>query len=232
IAFSIPMDHYLQVSLAFFWLLAFSSATHDIAADGFYMLGLTSGEQSFFVGIRNTFYRLASIFGQGVLVMLAGWMEEGKILPSLIKGNIPLAWSLVFYFLAALFIGLTLYHHFILPHPASDAKRQGLAADKLLKDFILTFVAFFKKKNLLLMFFFLLTYRLGESQLVKIASPFLLDTGDKGGLGLSTATVGMIYGTIGVISLLAGGIIGGLVISRYGLKKWIIPMAIALNVTD
>jgi PAT family beta-lactamase induction signal transducer AmpG len=232
IAFSIPMDYYLQVSLAFFWLLAFSSATHDIAADGFYMLGLTSGEQSFFVGIRNTFYRFASIFGQGILVMLAGWMEEGKILPSFIKGNIPLAWSLVFYFLAALFIGLILYHHFILPHPASDTKRQGLAADKLLKDFFLTFAAFFKKKDLLLMFFFLLTYRLGESQLVKIASPFLLDTGDKGGLGLSTATVGMIYGTIGVISLLAGGILGGLVISRHGLKKWIIPMAIALNITD
>ncbi|KAA6304848.1 MFS transporter, partial [termite gut metagenome] len=145
------------------------------------ILELTSGEQSFFVGIRNTFYRLASLFGQGILVMLGGWMEAGKILPSLIRGNIPLAWSIVFYFLAALFTGLTLYHHFILPHPASDAKRQGLATDKLLKDFILTFVAFFKKKNLLLMFFFLLTYRLGESQLVKIASPFLLDTGDKGG---------------------------------------------------
>jgi PAT family beta-lactamase induction signal transducer AmpG len=232
IAFSIPMDYYLQVSLAFFWLLAFSSATHDIAADGFYMLGLTSGEQSFFVGIRNTFYRFASIFGQGILVMLAGWMEEGKILPSLIKGNIPLTWSIVFYFLTALFIGLALYHHFILPHPASDTKREGFAANKLLKDFFLTFVAFFKKKDLLLMFFFLLTYRLGESQLVKIASPFLLDTGDEGGLGLSTATVGIIYGTIGVMSLLVGGILGGVVISRHGLKKWIIPMAIALNITD
>lgn len=231
IAFFIPTDHYLQVTLAFFWLLAFSSATHDIAADGFYMLGLTSGEQSFFVGIRNIFYRLANIFGQGVLVMLAGLLEEGDIMPST-KGNIPLAWSIVFYLLAGIFIGLALYHRFILPHPASDIRKEGLTAGRLLDDFLLTFAGFFRKKNLGLMFFFLLTYRLGESQLVKIASPFLLDETDKGGLLLPTASVGMIYGTIGVIALLLGGILGGVVVSRHGFKKWIIPMALAINLPD
>ncbi|NDV81018.1 MFS transporter [Bacteroides sp. 51] len=231
IAFFIPTDYYLQVTLAFFWLLAFSSATHDIAADGFYMLGLTSGEQSFFVGIRNIFYRFASIFGQGVLVMFAGWMETGAIFPST-AGKISLAWSITFYLLAAIFIGLTLYHKYILPHPASDAKREGLSAKKLLEDFLLTFESFFRKKNLGLMFFFLLTYRLGESQLVKITSPFLLDTADKGGLALPTATVGMIYGTIGVIALLLGGILGGIVVSRHGFKQWILPMALAINLPD
>lgn len=231
IAFFIPTDYYLQVTLAFFWLLAFSSATHDIAADGFYMLGLTTGEQSFFVGIRNIFYRFASIFGQGVLVMIAGWLETGKIIPG-IAGNIPLAWSITFYLLAAIFIGLTLYHKYVLPRPASDAKREGLTARKLLDDFILTFITFFKKKNLGLMFFFLLTYRLGESQLVKITSPFLLDATNKGGLALETASVGMIYGTIGVIALLLGGILGGIVVSRDGFKKWIIPMALAINLPD
>jgi len=231
IAFFIPTDFYLQVTLAFFWLLAFSSATHDIAADGFYMLGLTSGEQSFFVGIRNIFYRLANIFGQGVLVMFAGLMETGKILPDM-KGNIPLAWSITFYLLAAIFIGLTLYHNYILPRPASDSNREGLTAKKLLEDFFLTFITFFQKKHILLMLFFLLTYRLGESQLVKIASPFLLDTADKGGLEFPTTMVGMIYGTIGVIALLIGGILGGIVVSRDGFKKWIIPMALAINLPD
>ena len=120
----------------------------------------------------------------------------------------------------------------ILPHPDSDIKRPGLTPGKLLGDFLLTFVTFFKKKNLGLMFFFLLTYRLGESQLAKIASPFLLDTTDKGGLGLSTATVGMIYGTIGVIALLLGGIISGFLVSRDGFKKWILPMALAINIPD
>lgn len=225
VAFSIPTDYYLQVSLAFFWLLAFSSATHDIAADGFYMLGLNTGEQSFFVGIRNTFYRLANIFGQGVLVMFAGWLENTQ-------NNIPLAWSISFFLLAGIFVGLTLYHNFVLPHPASDVKRPGLSPGKLLRDFFITFATFFQKKNLLLMFFFLLTYRLGESQLVKIASPFLLDGNETGGLGLSTATVGMIYGTIGVIALLLGGVVGGVLVAKDGFKRWILPMALAINLPD
>lgn len=231
IAFFIPTDYYLQLTLAFFWLLAFSSATHDIAADGFYMLGLTSGEQSFFVGIRNTFYRLANIFGQGILVMFAGWLETGQLLPDT-PLRIPMAWSITFYLLTAIFIGLTVYHQFILPRPDSDAKRTGVTAGKLLEDFFRTFTSFFKKKNLGLMFFFLLTYRLGESQLVKIASPFLLDSSEAGGLELSTATVGMIYGTIGVIALLLGGILGGIVVSRHGFKRWILPMALAINLPD
>ncbi len=231
IAFFIPTTYYLQVTLAFFFLLAFSSATHDIAADGFYMLGLDTGEQSFFVGIRNTFYRFASIFGQGILVMFAGLMEEGAIIPST-KGNIPLAWSITFYLLTALFIGFTLYHKIVLPHPADNVTHKKLSIKKLLEDFLLTFLSFFQKKDLGLMFFFLLTYRLGESQLAKITSPFLLDTADKGGLNLSTATVGMIYGTIGVAALLIGGIIGGFLVSRHGFKKWIVPMALAINLPD
>ena len=225
IAFFIPTPHYVQLTLAFFWLMAFSSATHDIAADGFYMLGLNNKEQSFFVGIRNTCYRFANIFGQGILVMLAGWLETSQ-------GNVPMAWSITFYLMAGLFLGLTLYHRFIPPHTASDVYRPGLTAGKLLEDFFKTFVTFFEKKNLGLMFFFLLTYRLGESQLAKIASPFLLDGAEQGGLGLSTASVGVIYGTIGVAALLIGGIISGFLVSRDGFKKWIIPMALAINLPD
>lgn len=231
VAFFIPTTFFLKSTLAFFWLIAFSSATHDIAADGFYMLALTQGEQSFFVGIRNTFYRFATIFGQGLLVMLAGYLEEGKIIPGL-AGNIPMAWSLSFYFLAAIFLILTLYHQMVLPKPAADVSRDNITPVGLLQDFFQTFVSFFKKKDLGLIFFFILTYRLGESQLVKIATPFLLDTSQAGGLGLPTATVGMVYGTIGVIALLLGGIVGGIAVSRGGLKKWIMPMALAINLPD
>lgn len=231
VAFFIPTSFFVQSTLAFFWLLAFSSATHDIAADGYYMLALDSGEQSFFVGIRNTFYRFATVFGQGILVMFAGFMEEGLIFPGT-KGNVPLAWSITFFLMAGIFIGLTLYHQFILPRPASDVSRDNIKAGDLMRDFFMTFVSFFKKKNMGLMFFFLLTYRLGESQLVKIAYPFLLDDRSSGGLALSTAQVGMISGTIGVIALLLGGILGGYLISRDGFRKWIMPMAIAINAPD
>lgn len=225
IAFFIPTSHYVQLTLAFFWLLAFSSATHDIAADGFYMLALTNKEQSLYVGIRNTCYRLASVFGQGFLVIIAGWLEMSQ-------GSIATAWSLVFYLMAGIFILLTLYHYYLLPYPTSDVKRQGLTPTRLFKDFFLTFATFFQKKNLGLMFFFLLTYRLGESQLVKITSPFLLDPTGEGGLELSTSTVGIIYGTVGVIALLIGGVISGILVSRDGFKKWILPMALAINLPD
>lgn len=225
IAFFIPTDYYLQLTLAFFWLLAFSSATHDIAADGFYMLGLNSGEQSFFVGIRNTFYRLAMIFGQGVLVAFAGILEKKN-------GNIPIAWSITFFLLAGMFLAMSLYHKAVLPKPTEDNLRTTLSPGQLLKDFWKTFVSFFTKNDIGLILFFLLTYRLGEAQLLKLSSPFMLDPASAGGLGLDTATVGVVYGTFGVGALLVGGILGGIVVSRSGFRKWIIPMAIMLNVTD
>lgn len=225
IAFFIPTDYYLQLTLAFFWLLAFASATHDIAADGFYMLGLDSGEQSFFVGIRNTFYRLAMIFGQGVLVAFAGMLEKWN-------DNIPLAWSVSFFLLSGIFIAMCLYHKAVLPDPAEDVLRGGLTARQLLRDFWKTFTSFFTKNDIGLILFFLLTYRLGEAQLLKLNTPFMLDPVSAGGLGLDTETIGIAYGTLGVAALLAGGILGGIVISRHGFRTWIIPMAILLNITD
>ncbi|MCD7900941.1 MAG: MFS transporter [Bacteroides sp.] len=231
IAFTIPTPYYLQLTFAFFFILAFSSAMHDIAIDGFYMLGLDLKQQSFFVGIRSTFYKLSNIFGQGILVMIAGALEKGYLFPSL-AGNIPIAWSICFFILAGILIGLTLYHKYILPYPASDRQQQKVSASNLLEGFWVTFRTFFQKKQIGLILFFLLTYRLGESQLAKISIPFLLNPVEKGGLELSTASVGMIYGTIGVIALLVGGVLGGVVLSKHGLKRWIIPMVLATNLPD
>ena len=229
IALTLPSPFWLQASLAFFWILAFSSATHDIAADGFYMLALSENEQTLFVGIRNTFYRLANIFGQGILVMLAGGLAEGKIL-SYSTGNFPLAWSLVFFLLAAIFIGIALYHFLLLPHPSKDARQPKLKTKELFYEFFETIRSFFAKKHVGLMIGFILCYRLGESQLIKIASPFFLDPIEKGGLGLETSEVGLAYGTIGVMALLAGGILGGLLASRFGFRKCLVPMAFTLNI--
>ena len=225
IAFLLPGDFFFRGTLAFFWLMAFSSATHDIAADGFYMLGLNEEQQAFFIGIRNTFYRVAMITGQGLLVMLAGWIE-------IATGHIPLAWSLVFFVLAGIFIGLALWHRYILPKPASDRQRTDVSWRNIGTAFGKTFVSFFQKKGIVPALLFMLTYRLGESQLVKIASPFLLDSREAGGLGLDTASVGMIYGTLGVAALLVGGIVSGLLVSRHGFRRWLLPMALAINLPD
>lgn len=225
VALTIPISNFFQYSLAFLWLLAFSSATHDIAADGFYMLGLSSGEQSFFVGIRSTFYRLSMITGQGLLVILAGFLENST-------KNIPLAWSITFFTLAGLFIAFFIYHKFILPFPKNDSPAKKNPSDSILIEFTKTFVAFFKRKNIGIILGFILLYRFAESQLIKLASPFLLDSKEVGGIGLTTAEVGLVYGTIGVLCLTIGGIIGGIVISKKGLKYWLWPMIIAINLPD
>ncbi len=225
IAFTLPTPFYLQASLAFFWLMAFSSATHDIAADGFYMLALDESQQSFFVGIRSTFYRLAMISGQGLLIILAGTLEKTT-------GKIPLAWSITFFVMAGLFIAFMVYHRFLLPRPSEDGERELHTPQMVLAAFGKTFKSFFTKKDVLLALAFILLYRLAEAMLVKLANPFLLDSREVGGLGLSTSEVGITYGTVGVIALTLGGIIGGIMASRNGLKYWLWPMALAITLPN
>jgi len=386
VAITIPGPKFFQYTLAFFWLLAFSSATHDIAADGFYMLGLSKKDQAFFVGIRSTFYRFAMIAGQGLLVILAGYFEsstglppvdiniqanpnrvvseyinldeiqilplegELRVIPSesnlkisttpttnvnvnfwlnfthnlnklnnfydskielatnhdtnyvgnigilyfglskmpeeeifvevinssdsenfkilegkkfsftkenwnkpaftviqldssvtnnlnasfkISSGNIPLAWSITFYILAGMFLLFVVYHKFILPRPAADVSSVSrFKGRSKLSEFGSTFVLFFKKEKIGLILGFLLVYRLGEAQLVKLASPFMLDPRSIGGLGLSTTEVGFVYGTVGIIALTLGGILGGFVASKKGLKYWIWWMVIAINIPN
>lgn len=413
VAFTIPLPNFFQYTLAFFWLLAFSSATHDIAADGFYMLGLSKHDQAFFVGIRSTFYRMAMLTGQGLLVILAGHFEAKTGLPPVkinvnavatadslyfnpseietqsdssktyffteeqvvishqkidkkqatqfldsleqwnlkhnfyqpdadfnsdknkhswwqnkvslplktslsklfntsnadlnlstsgnigytyfylsrqpaanekvvlnfshekgdkslslaksyryeftsqnwnipafaafvvdpklekeasalfvgLSGNISLAWTIVFAIIAFVFVGFFIYHRMILPKPQTDQPNLNENGN-LLKEFGLTFWEFFKKKNIGVILFFLLVYRLGESQLVKLASPFLLDARELNGLGLTTGDLGLIYGTIGIVALTLGGIIGGIAASRKGLKYWLWWMVLAMNLPN
>lgn len=416
VAFTVPTTLFFQSTLAFFWLLAFSSATHDIAADGFYMYGIDDSQQAYFIGIRSTFYRLAMITGQGLLIILAGFFEvawglepveimvnssmkdskkvellagkstekskddfyftldntnlfvesgvmiesefdsisnhvknsnvengfvllekekeeekeedswwdksvvdplegfikdnfgstkyskdkeiikgnvgvahvklslepkEGKeIILSLSRkkgnesinlissdrlvftkenwdkeaillfqvdpkmkkssssifigrsGNIPMAWSMIFVILAGLFLLFSFYHKFALPKPQGDEEKEVKGFANVFSDFTETFTTFFFKKDILLIIGVLLTYRLGESQLVKMASPFLLDGREIGGLGLSTSEVGIVYGTIGILFLTIGGILGGYAASRKGLKYWLWPMVIAINLPN
>ena len=212
-----------KLTLILFWITAFASATHDIAADGFYMLALKPKDQSVFVGIRSTFYRLASIFGQGVLVVIAGILERRT-------GDIPQSWSITLIICAVIFSAVTLLHTFSLPKPDADTLREnGQTAKGIIKEFIRTFATFFRKKYVWISMLFMLLYRLPEAFLIKLMNPFLLDPISEGGLGLSTDTVGWIYGTIGVAALTVGGILGGIAASRWGLKKSLWPMAAALT---
>lgn len=420
VALTIPGPNFFKFTLTFFWLLAFSSATHDIAIDGFYMLGLSKHKQAWFVGVRSTFYRLAMIAGQGLLIILAGYLEsitglptksinvysrpaienleylhpdsidasayEGKIrfitYPSALEigvisrpkkevdsiinfakewnirngfysgelgglaqtkisdeptwwdklvarpievflkeyfgpqdqtsveddlagnvgilfvrlsskpqpgrhiavnfgrelgnssiklvegahfafddgnwnkpfmaviqldpklrteskavfraraGNIPLSWSVTFFFLAGLFVLFFFYHKSILPYPASDAVAISQNSRRLFTEFFRTFGLFFKKKHIAPILAFLLLYRFAEAQLVKLAAPFLLDAQEVGGLALTTGQVGFVYGTVGILFLTLGGLVGGFVAARKGLKYWLWWMVLAMNLPD
>jgi PAT family beta-lactamase induction signal transducer AmpG len=225
VALTIPAPHFFQLTLAFFWLLAFSSATHDIAADGFYMLALTEHDQAFFSGIRSTFYRVAMICGQGGLVILAGTIHART-------GSFAPAWSMAFALGAGIFLCLGVYHRLVLPKPASDQPGMAGPAKNFFAEFFKTFGAFFQKPKIAVLLLFLLLYRLGEAQLMKMVQPFLLDPHEQGGLGLTDNQVGLAYGTTGIIALLLGGLLGGFVVSRHGLKFWLWPMLLAIHLPD
>jgi PAT family beta-lactamase induction signal transducer AmpG len=225
VAFTIPAAWWLQGSLAFFWLMAFSSATHDIAADGFYMLGLDQHEQAYFVGIRSTFYRIATIFSSGLLVGLAGALQ-------VLTRNIRYSWMLVFYLMAGLFIALWLYHSWALPKPDEDGEKDKKQVGEILDEFKQTLVTFFRKPQVWAGLCFMLFYRMPEGLLAKVSALFLVDASHNGGLGLSDGEYGLVQGTVGVIGLTLGGILGGIVASRDGLKRWLWPMVMAITLPD
>lgn len=209
------------ITLVFFYLTAFASATHDIAADGYYMLELDAHRQSLFVGIRNTFYRIGSIFGQGVIVVIAGLLETRY-------DDIPKAWTVTLLLCAVIFSCITVYHMVMLPSPKEDVTRERHSVKEILSGALMTFSTFFRKKEVWLAIAFMLLYRLPEAFSVKMLTPFLLDAVRDGGLGLSTAQSGVVYGTVGVIALLCGGILGGVASAKWGLKKSLWPMSLSL----
>ncbi|WP_300300669.1 MFS transporter [uncultured Muribaculum sp.] len=224
VAFTLPGAWFFQLSLAFFWLTAFVSATHDIAADGFYMLALTEHQQAFYVGIRSTFYRIATIFSQGGLVALAWVIGESGC-------SVATSWGIVMGVISVSFFIFAVYHRMVLPRPACDRPAEGVTARNAGREFLRTFATFFRKPHALTGILFMLLYRLPEAQLVKLINPFLVDGRDVGGLGLTTGEVGLVYGTVGVIGLTVGGIVGGLVVSRGGLRRWLWPMAWGISLT-
>jgi PAT family beta-lactamase induction signal transducer AmpG len=221
---ALPLDGFMKWSIILMWLMAFSSATHDVAADGFYILGLDSHQQSFFVGFRSLFYRVSMVVAQGGIVAWVGYLHTGGM-------PMQRAWSLSMLVLGGFFVLVSLYHRWVLPRPQQESKGWGSARNAF-SGYLDTFADFFKKDGVIPAVLFILFYRFGEAQLSKMATPFLLDSHDVGGLGLDNEMVGFAYGTIGVIGLIIGGILGGFLASKQGLRFWIWPMALAMKLPD
>lgn len=209
------------LTLVLFSLVGFASATHDIAADGFYMLGLSSRSQSAFIGVRNTFYRIAMIFGQGVLVMLAGYLERCSV-------PVPLSWTITLAVSAVLMAAFAIYHFRVLPHPSEDSEKTSRSAGEIISEFARSFKTFFTRPGIWFAMAFLLLYRLPEALSVKMLYPLFKDSLEEGGLAMGAEQYGLVYGTFGVAALLLGGILGGLASSKWGLRKMLVPMALSL----
>ncbi|QSB26297.1 MFS transporter [Flavobacterium sp. CLA17] len=220
VGFIIPLNHFFLLSLSIFWVAAFASASNDVASDGFYLLVLPKEQQSFFLGIRSTFYRISLLAGNGLIVLFAGYLEHKY-------GDNTKAWSYTMIAVGLLMAVITLYNFIFTPKSEVNA----IATDKEAHDksFGSVFASFFKKKQIGLILTFILVFRLGESQLLKMLSPFLLDKKELGGMALDTESVGIIYGTLGIIALTIGGIFGGIAISKHGLTKWMLPMFLAMH---
>ena len=226
LAFTLPTNFWLQSSLALFMLIAFSSATHDICADGFYILGLENKDQELYVGVRNTFYRIGMVLGQGGLVMLAGLLQKSGM-------NIPLSWSITFLAVAGLMLMLAAYHWKALPTVEEEPQTSDFSHHtSVFEDFKLTLKVFFTKPHLLTALLFILLFRLPEGLLTKIVPLFLKRTVAEGGLALTDVQYGFVYGTLGVIGLLGGGIVGGWLVSKFGLKKMLWPLVLCITLPD
>jgi len=225
IAVALPGAHFIGFSIILFWLVALTSATHDIAADGFYILALPEGDQSFFVGVRSTLYRLANLFVKGPFIFIAAEITEHL-------GNERRAWTIAFAGMAALFGVVGAYHGFILPRPANDKPGEAGSLERFFTEFLKAFATFFEKQKIWALLSFLLFYRFGEAQMLPMVQPFLLDPHGKGGLGLSEKELSLVYGTVGVIALMVGGIVGGILVSRRGLRAWLWPMVVVMHLPD
>lgn len=225
LALAIPAPAFFPLTLFCFWLLAFASATHDVAADGFYILALPEHEQAWFSGIRNTFYRLAGIIAKGQLVILAGVLQAWT-------GSFSTAWLLVFFAVAAFITVLGIYHRVMLPRPAADQPGDAATWVEFKANFFSVFAGFFRRPGIGMLLGFLLLFRFGEAQMLPVSQLFMLDPRSRGGLGLTDVQYGWIYVHIGVVALIGGGLLGGWVVARNGLKSWLWPMLLAIHLPD
>lgn len=240
VAFTLPTDFWLQGVLAIFMLIAFASATHDISADGFYIIALPDKEQELYVGVRNTFYRIGMVIGQGGLVLWAGYIQKGDYTPEtgahrwldlLGSGAIVSSWMVVFLILGILMFLLGLYHAFILPKVETAVHDRFNFAEQM-REFGQTLKVFVTKPHLISALCFILLFRLPEGLLTKIVPLFLKRSAAEGGLAMNDVDFGLIYGTLGVIGLLLGGILGGWAVSRWGLKRCLWPLVLCITLPD
>lgn len=203
--------------------------TLDRKRSGLEYVGLAKGDKGFRLLEGERFVFTPENWNQGaraVIQLDPKLRSEAAVTFVTSSGDIPLAWSITLFVVAGIFVGFSCWHSLVLPRPASDGPVRTHGS--LLGEFFATLGSFFKKPGILLAMAFILLYRFDEAQLGKIISPFLLDSREAGGLGLTTSQVGLAYGTFGILALTCGGLLGGFTAAKYGLKTMLPIMVLSM----
>jgi len=233
VALCLPLPNFMGLTLAFFWVTGFLSATQDIAADGSYMAVTTAKEQAAWVGVQGFCWNAGRIVASGFLVTLTGYLFDKKLGSGSGAAASTAAWQyswmVVMGVLAALMALLGAWHSKMLPadQRSFEAPKGVLAG---MKEFVETWLDFFQKPGILLGMAFILLYRSGEGFIEKIGPLFMLDPVAKGGLGLSNQVLGNINGSFGTLGFMFGALLGGMFAAKLTLKRSIVYLALAMNV--
>ena len=231
----VDSPHFFALTLVMFIVIALSAATYDVASDGMYMIHLTPNQQSIWVGLRSTAFRLGWLLVDGGLLWLLGFLMsrfQGETAELVAAVS---AWRYLFFVLAGITFSVALYNFWAFPH---DEPRQDDSSEKMksisgiLHEVRIDIGSFFRKPAIWWGVLFLVTYRAGEAQLLQILPQFFTDTIDRGGLAIPIEQQGIIKGVIGVVALITGGIAGGFAIARKGLRFWLMPMILILNLPN
>jgi len=223
VALALQLPMWFALCLALLAIVSLASSTHDIVAYGIYISSLTSREQAAYAGWQGAFFNAAKFLSLGGLLILAGELEE--------RFGIASAWTVVFLLLGGLMVTLGLYHWHALPATPKLAGRIRHARD-VKATLVDVFKTFFAKRGIWMAILFIILFRAGEGQIQSIGPLFLRDAREAGGLGLSTAQVGWVYGTVGTAAFLIGSIAGGYFTAWLGLKRALPLLILAMNVPN
>ena len=221
IALQLPM--YFAASIAVLFLLAYASATHDIACDGLYMAALDAKAQAAYAGWQGAFFNASKFLTLGGLLVLAGYLEK--------KVGVFNAWSTIFVLLGVLLAALASYNAYALPGTL-NTEHADLTAASVLKTLREVIADFLLKPGIWIAILFIVLFRFAEGQVQTIGPLFLIEARDKGGLGLTTEQVGGIYGTAGTAAFLVGSILGGYFTAWLGLKRAMLVLILAMAVPN
>jgi PAT family beta-lactamase induction signal transducer AmpG len=223
VALCLPLDGFFRLSLAFFWLVGFASATQDTCADGVYMTTVSKSEQARYAGVQSMCWNLGAVLASGLLVSLTGWLHH-----HLGMGWVQ-CWMVVVSLAAGAMALAGVYHLRVLP-PGSPSTLQGQGLAGGFAATRAAWVSFFRKPQIWMMLAVVFFYRFAEGFIEKFGPLFLLDAASAGGLGLDNQALGHINGTVGTLAFIAGAFLGGFIVARRTLPRSFLLLALVLNV--